>query len=102
MPIYQYKCEDCQSHTEVIQSMTAPAPSCSNCNSQNMQKILSPINIGRSPSSQAPAVAVCEEAKQPPKHSSPCQGESSCMGSRASQLIKKYEKSHRVPTVGRS
>jgi putative FmdB family regulatory protein len=31
MPIYEYKCESCERHQEVLQKHTDPAPECTSC-----------------------------------------------------------------------
>ena len=39
MPIYNYKCLECEKHIEVLQRISDPAPKCE-CNEAEMQKEL--------------------------------------------------------------
>ena len=45
MPIYEYKCNDCQCIFEQIKSITdTSAPACPQCNSEKTTRQLSPVN----------------------------------------------------------
>ena len=46
MPIYQYKCTDCNIETDVVRGIreTSPDPTCHNCN-KHLKRIYSPIGV---------------------------------------------------------
>ncbi len=41
MPIYEYKCENCGKVIEIFQKTIAEKPTCPNCGSSELQKLLS-------------------------------------------------------------
>ena len=54
MPIYEYRCEQCQERfEEFLTSSTKPAPSCPKCGAENPTRLLSKINTEWLPSDVA-------------------------------------------------
>ena len=46
MPLYDYRCSDCHQETEVLQSVSAPAPkACPHCGSPTLVKQLGSFGI---------------------------------------------------------
>jgi putative FmdB family regulatory protein len=42
MPIYEYRCKECGVRYErIVFSMSAPAPACPNCQSEEVEKLIS-------------------------------------------------------------
>jgi len=45
MPVYEYRCEQCQEHfEEFLSTSTKPAPPCPKCGAENPTRLLSTIN----------------------------------------------------------
>ena len=64
MPIYEYRCADCQSQFETLVRNSAESVTCKQCGSENLQKLISAHAItsgspdtacGTAPCSPAPA-----------------------------------------------
>jgi len=46
MPTYEYRCNDCGEHLEVVQSFTDdPLTECPNCGRKALRKVFSPVGI---------------------------------------------------------
>jgi putative FmdB family regulatory protein len=42
MPIYEYRCQDCGEHTELVQKFSdAPVTECPHCHKQSLEKLIS-------------------------------------------------------------
>lgn len=41
MPIYEYQCTSCHHEFELLVLKTSPVPACPQCNSQNLEQLLS-------------------------------------------------------------
>ena len=105
MPLYLYQCKDCGSEHEFLLKMEEAPPPCSHCSSDQLQRLLAPINIGRSSGvtrkEVPPAVPSC--SSKPAKHQHSCSSQkSSCSAGKFDQLNKKYDKYFRPPSVGRT
>jgi putative FmdB family regulatory protein len=44
MPLYEFDCQACQEHSELLVRSTSEKPCCPKCGSQKMQKLLSIIS----------------------------------------------------------
>jgi putative FmdB family regulatory protein len=48
MPIYEFKCQDCGKISELLVMRKDEAVSCTSCNSQNLEKLMSAHNTANS------------------------------------------------------
>lgn len=81
MPIFEYKCMDCGQHFELITTAASSLPSCSYCNSSNLEKQMSVHSSSSGPSRNrmpGPGDTAC--CGSSPGQASGCQGPGSCCG----------------------
>jgi putative FmdB family regulatory protein len=69
MPIFEYRCRDCEKVSEIVMVGSRDVPICQFCNSQNMEKLLS----------------AHAAASGPVKHVMPGPGDTGCCGSAPGQ-----------------
>ncbi|MCK5341353.1 MAG: zinc ribbon domain-containing protein [Desulfobulbaceae bacterium] len=59
MPIYEFKCQDCQKFFEILQSTSSADPvTCKKCGSRNVKKTISASSFRIAGSSSVPAGAL--------------------------------------------
>ena len=92
MPFYSYRCASCSDKFELLQLSSDVSSVCPACGSQKLQKLItrfatprhSPLASHTQSSAEAPV-------NQATAAATPKQG---CPGSRASELIRKYDKAN--------
>ncbi len=63
MPIYEYKCEDCGTVTEVLTGPGDGAPTCEECGSHSVSRLLSAFAVG---GKSCTGVGMCERRPEGP------------------------------------
>jgi putative FmdB family regulatory protein len=69
MPIYEYRCKECGKQIEVLIRSEKEAPSCPNCSSTQMERLISAPQVRMGSSSPSGELTCCgreERCEMPP------------------------------------
>jgi putative FmdB family regulatory protein len=79
MPIFEYKCQDCEKVSEILIVGSQDTPACGFCKSNNMEKLLSAhVSVSGPVKKSMPEHTAC--CGSSPGQASDCAGPGSCCG----------------------
>ncbi len=81
MPIFEYTCKECNKVSEVVLIRSGDIPTCSYCNSSNVEKLLSAhASVSGSVKNSKPGPGDTACCGSSPEQASQCAGPGSCCG----------------------
>lgn len=83
MPLYEFKCEDCNEYSEILMTRTSDTPVCKSCGSSHMTKQISAHSSMSGPSKNSlPGLGDTACCGSSPGEAAGCAGPGSCCGKR--------------------